>query len=361
MSIFVIYSTRLITILQEGSLERKHLVLYDPVYPKMAIRMAEGQTVEKVIRRSGYSITRLARKLGISRNTLYNRFEHADLEYRFIVEVGNVIHYDFITDFPEMKEELEVINDLSLRAFDRETIELWKAEGKYISLLERYTKLLSMLAKLANENTLTTLKKEILDFIEQEEKLYVEILYLVIDYADTFPLQQLLHGSLSTKVLFTGQHALSVNYPMSWYRGIYLMKRPTYHTRTAFKAYIVCDSPIGRYTTWRDQLRNLDYFGRRTRNALQTKFILLRSKVHPSSIKYLRNLPLLTAFLAQAKPIEDQSFLKASNQTLGLFHIFKPQIDHCDRNENHEDAYVRGQVELLMQEQTSRYRTKNRL
>ncbi len=130
-----------------------------------------GQIVEKVIRRSGYSITRLAKKLGISRNTLYNRFENADLGYRFIMEVGNAIHYDFTVDFPTMKEEIEVMGDIPIRSVDRETIELWRAESKYILLLEKYTKLLSILAKLANINTLNTLKKEILDFIEQEEKL----------------------------------------------------------------------------------------------------------------------------------------------------------------------------------------------
>ena len=129
-----------------------------------------GQIVEKIIRRSGYSITKLSKKLGISRNTLYNRFENPSLGYRFIVEVGNVIHYDFTLDFPEIKEEIELLGEPPLRSVDRETAELWRAEGKYILLLEKYTKLLSMLVKLANENTLNTLKKEILDFIEQEEK-----------------------------------------------------------------------------------------------------------------------------------------------------------------------------------------------
>jgi transcriptional regulator with XRE-family HTH domain len=131
-----------------------------------------GQIIEKIIRRSGYSITRLAKKLGISRNTLYNRFENANLGYRFIMEVGNVIHYDFTIDFPEMKEEIESMGEPPIRSLDRETAELWKAESKYILLLEKYTKLLGILAKLANQNTLITLKKEILDFIEQEEKLH---------------------------------------------------------------------------------------------------------------------------------------------------------------------------------------------
>ncbi len=131
----------------------------------------KGQIVEKVIRRSGYSITRLAKKLVISRNTLYNRFENANLSYRFIMEVGNAIHYDFTVDFPTMKEEIEAMGDIPIHSVDRGTLEIWRAESKYILLLEKYTKLLSILAKLANINTLTTLKKEILDFIEQEEKL----------------------------------------------------------------------------------------------------------------------------------------------------------------------------------------------
>jgi transposase-like protein len=130
-----------------------------------------GQIVEKVIRRSGYSITKLSRKLGISRNTLYNRFSNSNLGYRFIIEIGNVIHYDFAADFPEIKDEADIIGEAPLRSVDRETAELWKAETKYISLLEKYTKLLGILAKLANENTLLGLRKEILEFIEQEEKL----------------------------------------------------------------------------------------------------------------------------------------------------------------------------------------------
>lgn len=130
-----------------------------------------GQIVEKIIRRSGYPLTRLASKLGISRNTLYNRFENPNLGYRFIMEVGNIIHYDFTTDFPNMKAELEQMHDAPLQVIDRETIEILQAESKYIQLLEKYVKLLSILAKLANYNTLTTLKKEILTFIEQEEKI----------------------------------------------------------------------------------------------------------------------------------------------------------------------------------------------
>lgn len=128
----------------------------------------KGQIVERAVRQSGYSITKLAHKLGVSRNTLYNRFGNPNLGYRFIIDVGNVIHYDFTLDFPEVKAEVEVAGEKAISSMDRGAAELLKTEGKYISLLERYTKLLSILVKLANENELHTLKREILDFIEME-------------------------------------------------------------------------------------------------------------------------------------------------------------------------------------------------
>ena len=65
----------------------------------------KGQIVEKIVRRSGYSITKLAKKLQISRNTLYNRFANPNLGYSFIMDVGSIIHYDFTIDFPEIKVE----------------------------------------------------------------------------------------------------------------------------------------------------------------------------------------------------------------------------------------------------------------
>ena len=70
-----------------------------------------GQIVEKIVRKSGYSLTKLADKLKISRNTLYNRFDNANLGYRFIIEVGNIIHYDFTIDFPEMKKEPKIMGE----------------------------------------------------------------------------------------------------------------------------------------------------------------------------------------------------------------------------------------------------------
>lgn len=127
-----------------------------------------GQIVEKIVRQSGYSLTRLAKSLGISRNTLYNRFQNPNLGYSFILDVSNIIHYNFSPEFPEMKEAIELGGEGPISSIDRGTAELLRVKGKYIKLLERYTRLQGILARLASKNELRGLKQEILKFIEEE-------------------------------------------------------------------------------------------------------------------------------------------------------------------------------------------------
>jgi hypothetical protein len=69
-----------------------------------------GQIVEKAIYKSGYPITKLAKKLEITCNTLYNKLKDRNLDYRFIRKVGAIIFHDFSIDFPEMKQEFFLID-----------------------------------------------------------------------------------------------------------------------------------------------------------------------------------------------------------------------------------------------------------
>lgn len=126
----------------------------------------KGKIVEDAIRRSGFSFKKLAERLRVSRNTLYNRFKEPDLNYEFIMAVGNIIHYDFTHDFPDLQAEIDAMNESSVGYLDRGTVELLRLEKKYISLLERYNKLLGFLARLSNTNEVRTLKKEIHQFLE---------------------------------------------------------------------------------------------------------------------------------------------------------------------------------------------------
>ncbi|MEL6152980.1 MAG: hypothetical protein AAFQ78_03035, partial [Bacteroidota bacterium] len=75
------------------------------------MRQHRGEIVETIVRRSGYSIKSLAQKLRVSRNTIYNKFREQDLSYEFIANVGDVIHYDFTTDFPEIKTSITLDKD----------------------------------------------------------------------------------------------------------------------------------------------------------------------------------------------------------------------------------------------------------
>jgi len=127
-----------------------------------------GEIVEEAIRKSGFSLKKLSERLGISRNTLYNRFKEPELSYEFIIAVSNVIHYNFGIDFPELqKTEVNEVSERPVNYVDRDAIELLRLEKKYMGLLERYNKLLGILVRLSNTNELQTLRKEILRFLEE--------------------------------------------------------------------------------------------------------------------------------------------------------------------------------------------------
>lgn len=126
-----------------------------------------GEIVEVVVRKSGFSLKKLSERLGISRNTLYNRFREPELSYGFIRAVGNIIHYNFEIDFAGLNEGSNELSEGPISYIDRDAVELLSLEKKYTALLERYNKLLGILVRLANTNELQTLRKEILRFLEE--------------------------------------------------------------------------------------------------------------------------------------------------------------------------------------------------
>jgi hypothetical protein len=127
-----------------------------------------GQLVERIVRNSGYSLTKLAEDLGISRNTLYNRFNDPHLGYRFIIQVGKIIYYDFTIDFPDIKKDPSLKKDSSLTGdipipiLQREdgSARLWRIKAKYSNLVDKYIKLLNLLIKIAKQNEITHLEEE---------------------------------------------------------------------------------------------------------------------------------------------------------------------------------------------------------
>ena len=131
-----------------------------------------GEIVDKVVRQSGFALNRLAKRLKISRNTLYNRFKDPELKDDFILDVGDIINYNFKRHFPDLKREDEEDDEDRFIGgnqvyLDKETVKMLELGKKYMVLLERYNDLLGILVKLANTNEMNVLRKEIARLLEE--------------------------------------------------------------------------------------------------------------------------------------------------------------------------------------------------
>ncbi len=98
-----------------------------------------GEIIKKAIYQSGYSITKLAERMGKSRRWMYLQFENSTISLDLIIQIGEIIHHDFSNDFKELKNNSKAVNDLK-NLYSNEEVEFWK--NKYLSLLEEYTELL---------------------------------------------------------------------------------------------------------------------------------------------------------------------------------------------------------------------------
>lgn len=101
--------------------------------------------MEQAVRKSGMTVTSVAKKLGKSRRWMYDCFETADLSLDHILKIGKIIHYDFAGDFPELgSNKLPTVNDPK-REYPQHDTEFWRE--KYYMLLEEYNQLLKSTAK----------------------------------------------------------------------------------------------------------------------------------------------------------------------------------------------------------------------
>ncbi|UWW97439.1 MAG: hypothetical protein NMK33_02655 [Candidatus Cardinium sp.] len=146
----------------------------------------KGKIVEAAIKKSGFRMKILAKKLGIARNTLYIRLKEADVKDSFIIEVGKIIHYDFSNDFPDIYRKNEVqdhieppdykfkgnvarlIDESNALIRDSNLVKLEALNKKYLRLMEDYNKLLKVLILLANDNDVMNIKQDIIQFLKSD-------------------------------------------------------------------------------------------------------------------------------------------------------------------------------------------------
>jgi AraC-like DNA-binding protein len=115
-------------------------------------KLHNGEIVEKILRNSDYSLKRIAKALNLSRTTLYKRFTEVSLSYEFILEVGQIIDFDFSTVLPGLKNKYTTPSSQNT---------LFKIERKHRLLEKRYNKLLAITKKIAQENNFNHFQKEL--------------------------------------------------------------------------------------------------------------------------------------------------------------------------------------------------------
>ncbi|RTQ49988.1 hypothetical protein EJV47_10110 [Hymenobacter gummosus] len=106
-----------------------------------------GEIVAEAVRKSGIKLSQLHRALGISRPTLYRRFEDPNLSFDFIKRVGALIHYDFAVDFKELAAPVSIaaepIIPYQLTSLEDCKDQLLYVYGLYTDMIQRYNALLA--------------------------------------------------------------------------------------------------------------------------------------------------------------------------------------------------------------------------
>lgn len=62
-----------------------------------------GQLLREKIEQSGIKYSDVAKRIGISRQHLYNLFNKINVSLEVIIEVGKIIHHDFSNEIPELR------------------------------------------------------------------------------------------------------------------------------------------------------------------------------------------------------------------------------------------------------------------
>jgi transcriptional regulator with XRE-family HTH domain len=123
------------------------------------MELHHGQTIERIIRRNGFSITELARLTNVNRRSVYNWFNQRHLKPEIIYRIGAVIKHDLSSVFPSLYQYDEFIQqDMAANNAEETVSQETAAEGnvwkdKYIELLERHNQLLLAYFERSNSAT----------------------------------------------------------------------------------------------------------------------------------------------------------------------------------------------------------------
>lgn len=103
-----------------------------------------GELLKTAIKESGVPITRIVKQLGRSRKWLYNQFETPQVPLDILIDVGKVIHHDFLSELKDIKSSklqrpYSYVEEESSLRLEQEA-NFWK--NKYLDLLEEFNRYL---------------------------------------------------------------------------------------------------------------------------------------------------------------------------------------------------------------------------
>jgi plasmid maintenance system antidote protein VapI len=110
-----------------------------------------GKILEKAVRKASIGISEIARKLSISRKTIYNWFETERISIVIIKKVGRAIGHDFSIDLPD-EFDLEGVN-LAGQPFDPASNSIDSKSDTVYYWMERYIKLLEDMNQILSHST----------------------------------------------------------------------------------------------------------------------------------------------------------------------------------------------------------------
>lgn len=102
-----------------------------------------GELLESAVRQSGIPLARITKKLNRSRRWLYNQFAKPDVSVDVLMEVGKLIHHDFLPELHDLslgKAARNISMDNTVTDYGEQNAQYWK--DKYMHLLEEYNTLL---------------------------------------------------------------------------------------------------------------------------------------------------------------------------------------------------------------------------
>ena len=101
-----------------------------------------GELLEKSIRQSEYPISKIAKRIGYTRQHMYNLFQQPAVDLMLLEEIGKIIHVDFSESVKSLKKYALNTSVANLTEEFYNTNNELNYKDKYLNLLEEYNKLL---------------------------------------------------------------------------------------------------------------------------------------------------------------------------------------------------------------------------